>query len=340
MKARYAVIGGGGFVGGAIVRKLREQGHDVASIARGAYPELDALGVDSHRADISADPSTWGHLLKGCSGVFHTAAKVDMWGRHGDFFKANVIGTRNVIEACRRAGIQRLVFTSSPSVVHDGRDLCGIDESYPYPRRFHAFYPMTKAQAEQEVRAADTAGSLRTVALRPHLIWGPKDSHLVPTIVERARKGRLRRIGSGENLVDLTFIDDCVSAHLCAMRTLETSPERAGGKAYFISQGEPVRLWAWIDDVLRAHGMRPVSSSVPKGVALSLAWAMEGIAAGLLRAGVQVKPLLTRFLVSEMSTSHYFSIQNAKRDLGFVPSCSIAEALERTFGASCQSQLS
>lgn len=331
MADRYAVIGGGGFVGKALARALREAGHSVVSISRGSYPDLEAIGAESVQADITQPCESWWHALEGCDGVFHTAAKVDMWGPYAGFFRTNVLGTRNVLEACNRAGVKRLVFTSSPSVIHDGSDLCGIDESYPYPKHFDAFYPMTKAQAEREVRAADTPGALRTVALRPHLIWGPGDTHLVPTIVERAKAGRLRRIGDGSNVVDLTYIDDCVAAHLCAMQTLETNPDRAGGKVYFVSQGDPVKMWQWIDDVLLAHGLKPVRRSLSIKAALFAARIMEAVSCALRLVGIQSKPLLTRFLVSEMATSHYFSIENAKRDLGFQPSRSVSEALKSAF---------
>ena len=331
MTRRYIVTGGGGFVGKALAKALRAAGHQVLSISRASYPELQELGITSAQIDISSDPSTWRELFTGVDGVFHTAAKVDMWGSYEGFFKTNVIGTRNVIEACRRASVTSLVFTSSPSVIHDGAQLNGVDESYPYPKHFPAFYPQTKAQAEQEVLASDCKNGLRTVALRPHLIWGPNDTNLIPTILERAKLGRLTRIGDGSNLVDLTFIDDCVTAHLCAMRTLETKPDLAGGKVYFISQGEPTKLWSWIDQILKAHGLAPVVKSLSKRAATVLAYLMEGYAGALGLLGIETKPLLTRFLVSEMSTNHYFSIERARIDLGFTPAFTMEQAFKRTF---------
>jgi nucleoside-diphosphate-sugar epimerase len=330
---RYIVTGGGGFVGKALCAALRTAGHDVLSLSRKAYPDLDAIGVRTAQVDIGAPVQSWAHLMKGYDGIFHTAAKVDMWGRYADFFRTNVQGTRNIIAACKSAGVQALVFTSSPSVVHTGKDLLGVDEQQPYPEHFHAFYPQTKAQAEVEVLAADDNGGLRTVALRPHLIWGPHDTNLVPTIVERSRRGKLTRIGAGANQVDLTYIEDCVRAHLAAMRTLEAEPDRAGGKAYFISQGEPVVMWQWIDRVLAAHGLPPVSRSIPTSVAMPLALVIESVARGLLLFGIEIKPLLTRFLVSEMATSHYFNINAAKRDLGYAPQFTIEEAMLKTFGS-------
>jgi len=331
MVHRYVVTGGGGFVGKALAKELRRAGHDVLSLSRGSYPELTELGVVSARVDLGSDDTSWWSMFEGADGVFHTAAKVDMWGRYEDFFRTNVAGTRNVLAACKQAGVKNLVFTSSPSVIHDGTDLCGVDEKYPYPEHFEAFYPQTKAQAEREVLASDEPGVLRTTALRPHLIWGPGDTNLVPTILDRARKGRLPRIGDGENLVDLTYIDDCVSAHVLAMQTLQTIPEQAGGKVYFISQGEPVKMWTWIDQVLQSNGLEPVSRSMNSKTAMALAYIAEGISRSLLRLKIDWKPLLTRFLVSEMYTSHYFDISRARRDLGFKPQYSIAEGLKCTF---------
>ena len=230
---RFVVTGGGGFVGKALSRALRQQGQEVLSLARGSYPELAAEGIQSAQVDLSSDIASWWELLKGAHGVFHTAAKVDMFGRYDGFYRTNVVGTEHVIAACCKAGVPNLVFTSSPSVVHDGSDLCGIDESYPYPKHFDAYYPATKARAEQLVRAANSSG-LRTVSLRPHLIWGSGDTNLVPTVVARARAGRLTQVGDGSNLVDFSYIDDCVQAHLCAMRALEDRPDQVGGKVYFI----------------------------------------------------------------------------------------------------------
>jgi len=248
-----------------------------------------------------------------------------MWGRYEDFFAANVLATRHVITVCRREGIRRLIFTSSPSVIADGSDLCGVDESYPYPVHYEAFYPETKAIAEREVLAAT---DLWTVALRPHLIWGPGDTNLLPTIVERARAGRLIQIGDGSNRVDITYIDDCVSAHVCALEALERDP-LCRGRAYFISQGEPVELWRWVNEVLAANGLPPVSRRISRRVATGIASVAEFVAR--LRGGGK-EPFLTRFLVGEMSTSHYFDISAAQRLLGYTPHFSVAAGMAETFG--------
>lgn len=340
MKKRYIITGGGGFVGKALGKALRAEGHDVLALARKEYPELRELGILSAAVDISSPVENWRDLFKGCDGVFHTAAKVDMWGPRKEFFQTNVVGTRNIISACRYAGVQNLVYTSSPSVIHDGSDLIGVDESYPYPKHFHAFYPETKAVAEREVLAANDGTAFRTIALRPHLIWGPHDTNLIPTILERAKAGTLKRIGDGSNNVDLTFIDDCVRAHILAMQALERGDVAVCGKAYFISQGDPVNMWEWINEVLQRNGLPVITRGVPRGVASCVASVCELIAKTLNGIGIAYQPLLTRFLVSEMSTNHFFSIEAARRDLGYVPSCTIQEAMRRTFGCTHPPQAS
>ena len=254
------VTGGGGFLGGAIVRLLRQRGDSVRSLARGDYPGLRDLGVEQIRGDL-ADPEAVRRAVEGCDVVFHVAAKAGIWGPFEDFHRINVEGTRNVIAACRATGSRRLVYTSSPSVVFDGRDMEGVDESAPYAERFEAPYPATKAEAERLVLAANDA-DLATVALRPHLIWGPGDNHLVPRIIARARAGRLRRIGRRPNLVDSIYIDNAAEAHLLAADRLAPGAPIAG-RAYFISQGEPRPLWDLVNRILRAAGVAPVARSVP-----------------------------------------------------------------------------
>jgi len=320
---RVVVTGGGGFVGRALIRRLLDQGFSVTSISRGAYPFLEQWGVRSVRVDLGGGSPDLGAALAGAEAVFHVAAKVDMWGEYRDFYRANVLGTREVLAACQAQGVQKLIYTSSPSVVAGGEDLPGVDESYPYPSRYLAHYPATKALAEQEVLAASGINGLRTVALRPHLIWGPGDINLIPTVVERARAGRLIRIGKGDNLSDFTYIDECVDAHLCAFEALDREPESAG-KAYFISQGDPVPLWWWVDQILQKAGLPVVSRSLPRALAEFVAGGCE-LFARLCGGGQE--PLLTRFLVKEMATSHYFDISRARRLLGYDPRFSTRERL-------------
>jgi nucleoside-diphosphate-sugar epimerase len=317
------VTGGGGFLGGAIVRMLVERGDAVRSFSRGAYPQLAALGVEQFRGELG-DGEAVARAAQGCDLVFHVAAKAGVWGRYRDFYQANVVGTENVLAACRRHGIQRLVYTSSPSVVFDGRDVEGSDESLPYPPRFEAHYPATKARAEQLVLAANS-NELAVTALRPHLIWGPGDNHLVPRIIARGRAGRLRRIGTRPNLVDTVYVDNAARAHLLAADRLFPGSAVAG-KCYFISNGEPLPLWEMVNCILAAADLPPVTRSIPPQLAVALGGLCEGVWSLLHLSG---EPPMTRFVAHELASAHWFDINAARRDFGYRPEVSIDEGLLR-----------
>ena len=266
------VTGGGGFLGSAIVRMLVAGGEAVRTYSRSSYPHLSRLNVEHIQGDL-ADAHG---LVKACrdiEAVFHVAAKPGIWGSYESFYTPNVVGTRNVIEACRLNGVQRLIYTSSPSVIFDGKDMQGVDESVPYPETFHAHYPHTKALAEQAVLDAAHSG-LPVVALRPHLIWGPEDNHLVPRILARAHK--LRRVGKGTNLVDTIYVDNAAHAHLMAEAALKDNPAITG-RAYFISQDSPIALWEMIDLILAAGGKPPVKKSISPAAALFAGTVCEGL---------------------------------------------------------------
>jgi nucleoside-diphosphate-sugar epimerase len=316
------VTGGGGFLGGGIANALHTSNHVVRSFSRQRYKSLDAKGIEQMTGDL-ADADAVDRACAGMDVVFHVAAKAGVWGPHRDYYRANVIGTRNVIHACRRHGIDKLVFTSSPSVVHTGEDLDGVNESAPMPHYFEASYPATKAQAEKDVLAANDE-SLATVALRPHLIWGPGDNHLFPRLVSRVRQGKFRLIGAGQKLVDVTFIDNAVHAHLLAAERLHVGSTIAG-KAYFISDGEPVPMARFINQLLDVAGLPPVQKRISKPTAQAIAWLLELAA----RAFNLNEPRLTRFLVSQFSTAHWFDISAARRDLGYAPVVTIQEGLKR-----------
>jgi len=247
-----------------------------------------------------------------------------LWGRYEDFHEANVVGTRNVIAGCRAAGISRLVYTSSPSVVFNGADMEGVDESAPYPTHFTSPYPATKAGAEKMVLEAN-GPDLATVALRPHLIWGPRDTHLVPGILERGRAGKIKRLGSSPKRVDFTYITNVADAHLLAADRLRPGSPIAG-RAYFITNGEPVVLWDFIDRLLAVAGIAPVRGTVSPRVAYAAGWVAEGVWRALRLSG---EPLMTRFLAEELATSHWFNIDAARRDLGFSPRVTMEEGLQR-----------
>ena len=317
------VTGGGGFLGLAVVEQLLARGDRVRSLARGAYPGLAALGVEVLRGDLR-DAQVVGQACAGCDVVFHVAAKAGIWGRYAAYHEPNVRGTQNVLAACQEQGVHRLVYTSSPSVVFDGRSMEGVDESVPYPQRQHSHYAATKALGEQAVLAANGT-TLRTLALRPHLIWGPRDNHLVPRIVRQGRAGTLRRVGDGTNKVDTTYIDNAARAHLLAADALATNP-RAAGRPFFISQGEPMALSEIIDGILAAAGLPPLTRSVPQGVAWSAGAILEAAYAVLRLKG---EPRMTRFVARELATAHWFDITAARTELGYEPAISITEGLHR-----------
>jgi nucleoside-diphosphate-sugar epimerase len=317
------VTGGGGFLGGAIVRRLVERGWSVRTFQRGHYRQLDELGVEQIRGDI-ADPEAVSNVVDGCDIVFHVAAKVDPWGAYKPFHRTNVVGTENVLTAMRRNRVPKLVFTSTPSVIHSGGDLAGVDESEPYPEHFEAAYPETKAMAEMAVLAAND-GELSTVALRPRLIWGPEDTNLVPQLVARARAGQLRFVGDGSNLVDTVYIDNAVDAHLLAADCVEPGASCAG-RPYFISNGEPLPLKKIINGILGAAGLSPEERTVPLKAALVAGAVFENLYKVYPKKG---GPRMTRFVARNFATTHWFDISAARHDLGYEPRISIEEGLAR-----------
>lgn len=313
------VTGGNGFIGGAIARRLLARGDAVASFSRSGSPELAALGAEDRRGDLG-DRAAVEAACEGADAVFHVAAKAGVWGSWRSFHEANVEGTRNVLAACRARRVRRLVYTSTPSVVFNRRPIRGGDETLPYGRRWLGAYAPTKAIAEREVLAANGV-DLATVALRPHLVWGPGDPHLLPRVVERARHGRLRIVGDGTNRVDIAYIGNVAAAHLAALEA-----PSAGGRAYFIAQGEPVRLWPWLNGILEALDLPPVRRRVPLPVAYAVGAVCEG---AWTIARKRSEPPMTRFVAFELAKDHFFDIGAARRDLGYVPEVSTDAGAER-----------
>lgn len=321
--SRALVTGGGGFIGKAICKALLKDGLKVRSFSRGDYPSLRELGIETMRGDIS-EMRAVARAVKDCDVIFHVAARFDLWGKRKDFIRTNVHGTQNVLDACRHHGIERLVYTSTPSVVHGGKNVEGVDESAPYPRRYEALYPETKAHAERMVLAAST-NNLRTVAIRPHLVWGPEDSNGMPRLLQRARAGRLRLIGKPQN-IDTTYIDNAVLAHLLAAEKLKNPDAACAGKAYFITQDELVTTQRFINDMLAAAGEPPITRSVPTFVARAAAVSVERV---FKTMGWTHEPPVTRFMVSQLATAHHFNISAARRDLGYAPTVSYDTGMAR-----------
>ena len=319
---KVLVTGGGGFLGSAIVRQLSLRGDRVTSLARHNYGHLEAQDVRQIRGDISE----LNVVIRACRGmdmVFHTAAKAGVWGRYEEYYRANVMGTENIITACKHHRIPVLIHTSSPSVIFNGMDMEGVDESCPYPESFPTHYTKTKAVAEQMVVAAAQTGDIKAVILRPHLIWGPGDPHLVPRVLERADK--LVKVGKRKNLVDTVYIDDAAAAHVLAADRLVEEPSLSG-RIYFISQDEPIPMWDMINGILKAGGRPPITRTMPAGLVWGVGAALEGI---YKIAGIRQEPPMTRFVAKELATAHWFDISAARHDLGYHPRFTIKEGLEK-----------
>ena len=310
------ITGASGFIGGKIAERLLSEGRRVRALARRPLPELEKLGAEIVLGDLFDTAA----LRRGCEGagvVFHVAARVGVWGPAGDFFKVNVEGTRAVIAACRVTGTPRLVHTSSPSVVYNGGDLRGVTETAPLCEQAPSPYPTSKAAAERLVRQANSP-ELATVSLRPHLVWGPGDKNLIPRVLASAQQGRLKIIGDGSNKVDLTHITNVVDAHLLAERAAAST---VGGKAYFITNGEPVPLWTWVNELLRGLGRSEITKRVSLGSASFAGGVMESLWRMLPLKG---EPPMTRFVAKEMATDHWFDISASRRDLGYQPRVTMA----------------
>jgi len=323
------ITGAGGFIGGKLAARLLADGRRVRALARRPLPELERLGAEVVRGDLADLDS----LQRGCEGVgtvFHVAGRVGVWGPPEEFFRVNFGGTQNVIAACRATGVRRLVHTSSPSVVYHGGDLSGVDESAPLCTAAPCAYPTSKAAAEKAVALAHGRG-LATVSLRPHLVWGPGDQNVIPRVRALARQGRLKVVGSGRNRVDCTHIANVVDAHLLAERALgfaqlpnpgsQTTLPAAGGRAYFITNGEPVVMWDWINELLRGLGEPEVTQHVSLGAAYRAGAVLE-TTWRLLR--LKGEPPMTRFVAKELATDHWFDISAARRDLGYSPKVTMA----------------
>ncbi|MFO0902688.1 MAG: NAD-dependent epimerase/dehydratase family protein [Pirellulales bacterium] len=327
---RSLVTGATGFLGRYVAEQLRERGEPVRALVRREDEDLRRLGVELVYGDLQ-DRDAVSAACRDVETVYHAAAVAGIWGPWSHFHGINTLGTRSVLDGCLAHGVAKLVYTSSPSVTFDGGDQRGIDETAPYPSTWLCHYPHTKALAEQMVLAANGERGLATCALRPHLIWGPRDRHLIPRLWERARRGQLRRVGEGRNLVDMIYVENAAAAHLQAAERLALDSPVAG-RAYFLSQGQPVNCWDWINELLALAGLAPVKKSISFAAAWRVGAVLEGIWTGLR---LRSEPRMTRFLAAQLAKDHYFAISRAERDFNYRPIVSTDEGMRRL--AACQS---
>ncbi len=322
---RVLITGGGGFLGSHIAERLHQRGDRVAVLGRRtfAYSHL-APDIERIQGDIQ-DRELLLEAAENVDAVFHTAAKAGIWGEYEDYYRINVEGTRHVVEACRENGVKKLIYTSTPSVVFGEDDLENVNESAPYPKDHLCHYACTKAMAEQMVKEANGVRGLATVSLRPHLIWGIGDPHLVPRILDKSQRGRLVRVGEGKNRVDMVHVENAAHAHVLACDALEAGGTLAG-KCYFISDGTPVNLWEWVERLLLMMDRAPVERSISLPWARRIGALMEFFY-GALR--IETEPPMTRFVALQLATSHYFNISSARNDFGYEPVMSPDEGLDR-----------
>lgn len=319
---KILVTGGSGFLGRAIIQQLNAQQHEAVAFCRGHYPDLVSTGIKVIQGDIQDKNALLG-AAQGVEAVIHTAAKAGIWGDYQEYFDTNVTGTQNVIETCKKLNIKYLVYTSTPSVVFDGKDICGGDESLAYAKNFLTAYPATKKIAEEMVLEAGN-NDLYTVALRPHLIWGPGDHHLIPRLIARARLGKVKLI-KRDCIVDTVYVDNAAFAHILALQKLQSNKAIAG-KVYFISQDQPIDLNAFINQILAMANLPLVTPSVSPKAAYIVGATLETLYKIL---HIKKEPLMTRFLAKQLSTSHWFNIAAAKQDLGYYPLINMEEGLEK-----------
>lgn len=325
---KVLVTGGNGFVGRHLVDALADRGHTVTAM------DLRAEGWRKDVRFVSGDIRDQDAMIALCEGqdsVVHNASLVHTKRNLvQQVWDVNLGGTRNVLEGCRRHGVGRLVYLSSASAVYQGQDIENGDERLPYSTISQAPYADSKIAAEREVLAANGRGLL-TVALRPHVVFGPHDQRFLPAILKRAADGRLKfSVGFGSWLSDFTYIDNLVDAVVAAEeRLVEGAP--IAGQAYFITNGEPMPFWDFVSAVLQELSLPPIRFRIPYAVAYAAAAVSEGLDS--LRGGrFGEEDRLSRFAVKYLCTHHYFSIDKARRDLGYDPKVTIREGIRRTAG--------
>lgn len=319
------VTGAGGFLGQYIAEQLLGKGHKVYNFSRNNYAELTKLGIETRIGDLN-DKVSIKDSLKDIEAVFHVASKVAMWGKWDDFYQTNTLGTKNLIEACKEVGIKKFIYTSTPSVVFNTENIIEGDETIPYAKNGLSLYAKSKMLAEKFVLESNSEDFL-TCALRPHLIFGPRDKNIIPRLVEAKKRGKLKRIGDGSNLVDVIYVENAAKAHIQAFEKL-TKESKLAGQAYFIAQEKPVNLWEFINEILIRNG----EAKITKSISLKKAFIIGSIIEFILKTLRiwNVHPPMSRFVALQLGKSHYFSHKKAEDHFGYHPEISIEEALDRT----------
>jgi nucleoside-diphosphate-sugar epimerase len=304
------VTGGSGFIGGALIERLRSEGWDVRALARSdsAEERVRERGAEPVRGDLD-DHDSLRAGAEGSDTAFHAAAALGDWGDPAEFERINVGGTANVIAACRAAGVRRLVHVGTEAALMAGEPLVNVNEDAPLRPDSPALYSATKAKAELRVRAANRDG-LETVVIRPRFVWGRGDTTLLPALTAMVRSGRFRWIGGGAHLTATTHVDNTVEG-----LWLGATKAPAGG-VWFVTDGEPVVFREFVSRMLETQGVKPPEGSLPPAVARVAAPASERLWRLLGRGG---HPPITRFAMWISSQECTIDISRAERDLGYRP---------------------
>ncbi|MCS6962123.1 MAG: NAD-dependent epimerase/dehydratase family protein [Deltaproteobacteria bacterium] len=307
------VTGGSGFIGRNLIKALLKDGFKVINLSR-KRSGLDVIELNVDLRDIQAD-----HLKRfQIEAVIHTASKVGFSGRFDDFYSTNVIGTKNLLDACAKIGVNKLIYTSSPIVVFDGDHIFGGDETLPYAIEPKSHYAKTKIEAEKLVLGLK---NMSIAVLRPHLVFGPDDTNLIKSIVDALRTGKLFRFTEQDFLSDFTFVEDCVQAHLLALKCLLN--KNLSHRIFFISSGEPVGIWKFIEEIAFSLGLSLKTRVIPEKLLKVIGFFSEiKLALGISRLG------LTRTLVEHLLRHHFFDIKRAKTVLNYDPSGEVLDKLK------------
>ncbi len=325
---KILITGAGGFLGFEIAKLLTENKNlKVINISRSHHVKLDEIGVETIKCDISNKEQVSQIDLTDVEGIFHVAAIAGVWGKASDFYNVNFLGTKNLVDRAIESNMKHFIYTSTPSVVFGKDDIIAGDESLDYPEKYYTDYARTKSMAEKYVRSKSSE-SFRTISIRPHLIWGPGDPHLIPRLKQKAMNNKLKQVGDGENLVDIIYVENASLAHVQAFEAL--IKRNIGGRCYFIGQENAIKLWGFINQVLEKSNLNPVQSQVSEKLAFNLGYVFEKIFSFF---GIQKpEPPMTRFVAMQLAKSHYFSHEAAKNDFDYKIKYTIEEGLERTFG--------
>jgi len=312
------VTGGSGFIGGRLIRRLRAEGAEPRALARSesSAEKVAALGAVPVRGELS-DTEAMAAGAEGCDVTFHLAAHVADWGPREEFERGNVDGTRNALEASRRAGVRRFVHCGTEAAILAGQPVHRADETAPLRTDSPAPYSATKAQAEQLVR--DTNGDgIETVVVRPRFVWGAGDTTLLPQLVGAAESGRLAWIDGGQHRTSITHVDNVVEGLLAA------AARGRGGESYFVTDGDDVAFREFISELIRTQGVEPPERVVPGWVARAIAGGGEGAWKLLPLRG---SPPLTRFALWAASLECTLDDSKARSELGYSPVVSREQGL-------------